>query len=222
MDSRVKFAESFEKNANIEIVAFISSWIDNGTIYDGSILDDLFCDTMQGQPYEFIIDYVPRDGEKDDYCFVGNLTYGNLNNLFSSLHEAYTVYGGLKFVYESYFSAKNKKIRKDHSFGHNALADFFGDGIGMPTNENTGTFFRYNQFLYWITYKLNVWKGTDVNRILLPCNDFVLERAYDKGYIRKRMESKLQSAILLTDIAKEKYGDGFMKLYEEITHYTRL
>lgn len=122
--------------------------------------------------------------------------------------------GGLLESYKSHLMQKSCK------YAHDALAMMLCGGTCLPSPSSNGTFFRYNLFLYWVTYHFRVWKDVDTSKALLPCNDLVFEKAYLMGIIKKRVKSCLKNTIMLTSLARKVFGDNdFYRMYELLRFY---
>lgn len=215
-DEKSLFISTFGEKRDAEIVSVLSAWMDNGFKYENTILENFVLAEMI-YPLPYVLNYGGKSKWKDkgNASMIGILTYSNLNNLLIKLYETYTTSDDLESAFYKYFS--NYKRHKC-KYAHDALSLIFCGNTGFPTIRNNGTFYRYNLLFYWLTYKLKIWKHSNIG--LLPCNDKIFENAYKYGVIPKRMKSTLTNTIKLTEVAKEMFGDDdFYKLYEYLNFY---
>lgn len=210
-DEKSLLISSFSDKQDAFIVAVICAWVSND-IYPNSeyymakhIVNEIMC----GKPKKYIDNYTyldnvdPRIRENKNLSMFNILTLKNFDNLCLSLkikREVQTT--KLKFAHEIFF-------------------DFFGSGCGFPTIRTNSTFYRYNLLLYWLTYKLHIQEYTfkPTTKIILPCNDRILDNAYKLKVFRKKMRHNTLSALKLTQIAKNWFGEEYYKMFELLQFY---
>lgn len=207
------FISSFDSDDDKFVVCVICAWLSNGYDNEMYMAQHIVNDIMCGKPSEYVKKYTcfdniskPVDKNSSFFCL---LTYKNFDNLCLSLRRIFEL-GGISFVQETL----NKKRRR-RMYAHNMLVGTFGDGVGFPTGKTSGTFYRLNLLLYWLTYKVRIIHCSP-NLLLLPCNDHVLERACEMHVVEnKKLRHNLKNAEYLTNVAVSIFGsEDFYKLYE--------
>lgn len=210
-DEKSLFISSFSDKQDAFIVAVICAWVSNGIYPDCEcyMAKHIVNEIMQGKPTQYIQNYKYLDniGEKirqeKNFSIYNILTLKNFDNLCLSL--------------KSPRQAPRRKLK----FAHEIFCGIFEKGCGFPTIQSNGTFYRYNLLLYWLTYKFHLqeYKFKPTTKFIIPCNDIILENAYKLGIFRKRMRQSTRSALKLTQIAKEWFGEDYYKMFELLQFY---
>lgn len=215
-DEKLSFVSTFDTLYDIEIVATLSAWVSNDVRGENYTIQSFVSDVMENKPTDYISTYVQHNSCKQlyDSCFFRVLTDSNLHNLLNKFYKIWCCWGGLQNVFETNVMQV--------SFAHEALAMCLSGNTGFPTARSNGTNYRFNLLLYWLAYKLEVWYDpwAFLDSALLPCSDEIFARAYMLGVVDKPMKSTLQNTILLTNKARDWFGDrDFYKMYELLKFY---
>ena len=201
---------------NAELAAVLFAWISNGFNREYFVMTDCINNIIRGGICDFICGYdahrtfAPNGIE----TFYGTLTYAQLDALCLSLSRIIKEWGSLCEAYQA--SYKEHKCKMPHEAFFYAI----GGGCGFPKRSANCTFYRYNLLFYWLTYKMHIWEDVDISTALLPCNDKVLQSAYELGVVRNRMKANLSNVITLSDKARDWFGeDDFFKMYQLLNFY---
>lgn len=207
-DENTLFISSFCNLINVrdwEFIMLFMAWMQNGGKYDFPFACTYINNIIQSNSSSIANNINPLNNS--NMCFYGNLTYNNLNTLISKFNTI-----DIRDCYKERMG--NYKLYRC-KFPHEGLASCFGGDVGFPTKESGGTFFRYNLLFYWLTYKFKIWDDVDYKKGLIPCNDYIFEKAYKMGITKKKMKSSLKNTIELTRIAHSWFGsDDFYKMFE--------
>lgn len=209
------FMPRFVSICDEEITAIFNAWLSNGVRGEEHAIKTIIHKIMDGRPLEYVRNYgmgetFERYGVES---FFGLLSYNNLHNLLSSLHNIYSYNGTLE---EAYRKKRKKNMGK---YAHDVLSLVLGKDTGFTQPKATCTHYRLNLLLYYLQYHLQLW-DYDAHKTLIPCNDHVFERAYELGVVPNKMKNNIRSAIELTKKAKEVFGEEyFYKMYEFLMYY---
>lgn len=209
-DKTSLFLSSFMDKKDAEIVSLFSAWMTHGWKQEDDEIQDFVKSTFTPTPTLYIENY-PRSSyyKNGNFSFFKILTFPHLDMFLKKIHDIMDKYGDIENAF-----VKSKKTRD--VYAHDTLSRMLGGNTGFQSKKTSGTFFRYNLFLYWMTYKLKVWT-TPIENTLLPCNDFIFQKAYELGITNKIYKSNLSKTVILTNKAKEIFGEkDFYKLYEII------
>ena len=211
-DTMSLFLSSFSEKKDIEIVSIFSAWMMHGWKEEESEIFDFVRNTFLPTPTSYITEYPHSSFYKSsNFSLFKILTLPYLDNFLKRLHDVILKYGDLE---SAFFCAQKKR----DVFAHETLARLFCGNTGFQSKHTNGTFYRYNLFLYWMTYKLKIWHLL-IKNALLPCDDFVFQKAYELGITNKVLKSNLPQTIALTEKAKKMFGEqNFYKLYEIIKY----
>lgn len=211
-DLKSLLISSFSDSRDAEIAAVLVAWLSNGTPDEECFIKTFMLNTIRA-PRDFVVRYK----ESKSYANYGNkpffglLTYANLHALFLRLSNLIEEHGDLRTA----FIQRSAKMR--YKYAHEVFADMFGEDCGLASRKSNGTFYRYNLLAYYLSYRPCVWGKGIIKNALIPCDNRVMERARSNGVTRRRLHSNVLTPIMLTKIAKEKYGeDDFYKLYEAL------
>jgi len=216
VDNRnILFMPRFVSICDEEITATFNAWLSNGVRGEEHAIKTLIHEIMDGRPLEYVRNYgIGKTFEHYGVeSFFGLLSYNNLHNLLSSLHNIYSYNGTLE---EAYRKKRKKNMCK---YAHDVLSLVLGKDTGFTQPKATCTHYRLNLLLYHLQYHLQLW-DYDAHKTLIPCNDHVFERAYELGVVPNKMKNNIRSAIELTKKAKEVFGEEyFYKMYEFLMYY---
>ena len=208
-----RFIKSFEKDYDAEIVALISSWLSNGYRNEEFVVEYIVSEIMGGHPCQYVL--TKKDYDTDNpISMCGMMTFGNFDMLMLKLKQTNLLMDGLQCSISKYMNNGRHKCR----YVHNALSLMLGGGTGFPTIQSNGTFFRFNHLAYTLSHRLHLWNDLDNERMLLPCNDHIFQKAYECGIIRRPMKSTLRNTIELTKIARGMLGNDFFLLYDYLNY----
>ena len=207
------FIPLFKDKCDYEIIAIIISWLSNGWTQESYMQNDLLLHVMKPSPTEYVLNY-DKDGMESLYnhSFLKTLTYGNYCNLIERIKHIIIAYGNVE---KAYIKNHIKKRKNKCKYAHDTLALMLGGNTGFQTRATNCTFYRYNLLVYLLAYKYHIW-SIDTSDALLPCNDITFGNAYKKGLIKKKMKSNLDNTIILTEMARKKYGNDFYKILNEL------
>ena len=208
------FISSFQDVVDVEVVATLCAWASNGVQGEESTMER-FIESLGESPASFVLDYDAHRTfrRRGIETFYGMLTYRHLDLLLMSLSSILTQWGSVQRCYQAIAHERHDALP------HEVFAYTFGSGTGFPTRSSKCTFYRYALLLYWLTYKLRVW-DVDTSRAFIPCNDHVIDAASELGIIRRRLKTPLNYAVVLSDTARDWFGDkDFYKMYELLAFY---
>ena len=209
-DKRLQLVSTFKESYDKEIVAIISSWLYNGYSIEEYTIERTI-EMMMPSPVTFVLKPNKDVVSADNGCFCGMMSNMNFINLIGKIRDCLLLHESLQVCFNSYM---NNYKRHKCKYVHDALAMMFSGGTGLPTKASKSSFFRYN-YLYYLLYKLNIWANMDISKALIPCNDMIIQRAYQYGIVDESRKSDLGGAIALTNKAKAMFGEkDFYILYE--------
>ena len=209
-DTRKKLVSSFHASYDKEIVAVIASWLYNGCLGEDFVLE-MTIEMLKPNPITYVMNPTYQ-WESDNGSFCGMMSNANFVNLLKNIRDANLVNGGMQQSFSSYMYTKRHKCK----YVHDAFAYMFSGNTGFPTKSSKSTFFRYN-YLYYLLYDLNIWDRNtiDFEKALLPCNDVIMQKAYQFGLTKRLLRSDLRGTIELSNISKQMFGiKDFYILYE--------
>lgn len=201
-----RIVSQYRDNRDKEVMIILLSWLQNGTRHDNYAMHKI-CALVGDSPYQHVLSSEYGD-VPSLHSFSASLTYGNLFEIMAHLRLCYEN-GGFETMFRE-FASREK-------FGHGVLAYLLSDGTKLPL-KSYGAFYRYNLMLYLLTYKFAIWRDDYAYKTLLPCNDRIFDRAASLGITPKRLNTSLNSAITLTNIARERFGEDFYKMYELLAY----
>lgn len=210
------FVSTFKEQEDAEIAALLLAWMKNGTRGELGTMRRFMQETVGERPKVFLDlyanDEIERFDKWGDASFCGMLTYTHLHNILGKLHVLIHKKGTIEKAYNEYVSGHRRTSGK---YAHDVISALFSGNTGFPTPKSTCTFYRINLFLYWMVYKLRVWKTESFGNFILPCSDIVFERAHKEGLTKIRLKTNLSNAVHLTHISRSLLGDmDFFKMYE--------
>lgn len=196
------------KGKDFEIVATLCAWMSNGWDNENSLIQDFIITKMLPNPLDFIDNY---KSEETQNTFFRLLTNKQLDMLLNRLNEIYKYHGSLEQCFI------NTLVKRKSRYNHEIFARMFLGGTGFQTPLSKCTFYRFNLLFYWLAYKYKIWQIQRYDKALLPCNDMTFRKAYDEGVTKMLLKSNLRSTKILTQKAKEIYGEHvFFKMYENL------
>ncbi len=210
-DDNISFLSSFHNYLDVEVAAIIVAWMSNGVRGEQEAARKLIECTMNAEPSKFASSYINEFDQYGDSSFFGIITFSHLHNLIVKIRDVLNSNASIQTLFRMRQSEKKKNRIK---YAHDALASIFSGGTCLPTSKSTCAFYRYNLFLYWMAYKMNIWQSVDITNAIIPCRDDVFARAHKLGVTRHQLKTNLPSAIKLTKTAHSWFGNDFYKMYE--------
>lgn len=203
-----------ETKTDNEIIAIFTAWMTNQWKHETdktlSYINDVFYPT----PTDFVLNYPICDTEKiDTNSFFRLLPHDAFMCLICRLRHLIITYGNIENCFNIWMET-HKKAKHVHV----ALADMFGGRTFLPTIASNCSFYRYNLMYYLLAYKYKAWNSTYIYKALLPCNDKTFDEAYKLGIMKRQMKSNLENTEMLTNIAKNNFGNDFYLLYEYLNN----
>lgn len=156
-DDPIFFPHKYNDKKDIEISAFLTSWIAFGNrkliMQQAEILDNL----MGNSPYDFIMNKVWEQYKENTNTFYRMFTYHDFFCICQRLYNIYQEWDDLEVFYEGY----NNVIRE--------IQTDFGGVKGIPKLERDSPCKRICLFLRWVVRKspvdLGIWTISS-NRII--------------------------------------------------------
>lgn len=214
-DAYVSFLSTFTADYDLLVASILTAWLRNDDKDNFFAISKIVKERLKPTPIAFVLNFKDTD-EFHDESLYGNVSEKNFRNLILLIKKVTTMQNGVKNTYQNYMESPRHKCK----YGHDAMALMFGYNTHFPTTDCKGTFYRYNLLLYWFVYKFRIWDDVDKSKLLLPCNDFIFQRAKELGVTKKKMKSTLSNTIKLTREARWYYGENdFWKMYELLNFY---
>lgn len=196
------------KDKDFEIVATICAWMANGWKNECETIQNYILKTMLPTPSEFIDNYEFRETHGS---FFRLLTNEQLNMLLNKLKLIYKHHGSLEQCFIDTLAKKKTK------YNYEIFAKMLAHNTGFQSALSNCSFYRFNLLYYWLTYKFGVWQMQRHEKALLPCNDLIFKKAHEKGITKVLLKTNLPNTKILTQKAKEIYGEiNFFKMYEDL------
>jgi uncharacterized protein (TIGR02757 family) len=195
----VWFPHQYKEKCDVEISAFITSWISYGNrkaiVSKAKEIDSLF----ERTPYQYIIKrkYAStKNSVKSLYRFY---KYADFFDLCERLYQ----------VYSDYRDMEEAVIACDASKPLQALRILFKDVKGIPDPDSKSACKRLAMFLRWMVRQesvvdFGIWKEVDACNLIIPLDVHVYEEALELK-ITSRRTPDMQTAIEITDYFKKLY-----------------
>lgn len=203
-----------ETKTDNEIIAIFTAWMANQWEHENNITLSYINDVLKPTPTDFVLNYPICESEKvDTNSFFRLIPHDAFMCLISKLKQIITTYDCV----ENYFNMRMNFSKKARNV-HIALAEMLGGRTFLPTLVSNCTFYRYNLMYYLLAYKYGVWDSIYMDKALLPCCDKTFKEAYRLEITKHQLKSNLENTILLTEIARNNFGDDFYLLHEYLNY----
>lgn len=182
------------EKANIEISAFVTSWIAFGNRKTIIAKADFIDRTIfEGHPFAYIVGEKWREYKDSPENFYRFFKYADFHNLCERLLQVYTDY----LTMEDAIQAENKV---DALKGVQTL---FGDVEGIPNETSESACKRLCLFLRWMCrtnspVDFGIWSIVPVKNLIIPLDTHVHQLALNLGII-ERKTADIITAIEITD-----------------------
>lgn len=172
-DDPIFFPHKYNDKKDIEISAFLTSWIAFGNrkliMQQAEILDNL----MGNSPYDFIMNKVWEQYKENTNTFYRMFTYHDFFCICQRLYNIYQEWDDLEVFYEGY----NNVIRE--------IQTDFGGVKGIPKLERDSPCKRICLFLRWVVRKspvdLGIWTIIHPTELYIPLDAHVAKMAHQLG-----------------------------------------
>ena len=200
-DDPVQFPHRFKEHEDIEISAFLTSWISYGNrraiIRKGEELDAMF----DGSPYSFICNRKYNLYKNDKRSFYRFYKYEDLYGICERLAVCYQNYGTLQNAVKA--SLSSGVIRK--------VQDTFSGVTGIPDINGNSACKRLSMFLRWMIRRdgkvdLGIWNGFSPCDLLIPLDTHVHQVALELGITSRRC-ADMKTAIEITEYMKNVFPE---------------
>ncbi len=203
-DDPIQFPHRFSHKNDIEIAAFISSFMSYGTRTTFvEKLHFLFDNIIHNEPYNFIINFEPEVLGSFNYRFGKPRDFAQIFNIMS---ELYKFDGGLEqlFKYGHDNPVKNNIFIPVTDYFYSKITDKDAKGfVNMIPNARKGSAMkRMCMFLRWMVRKgpvdLGIWNFMKPSELLIPLDTHVIQMARTKGLLTRKA-TDLKAAREITD-----------------------
>lgn len=179
-DDPIFFPHKYNDKKDIEISAFLTSWIAFGNrkliMQQAEILDNL----MGNSPYAFIMNKVWEQYKENTNTFYRMFTYHDFFCICQRLYNIYQEWDDLEVFYEGY----NNVIRE--------IQTDFGGVKGIPKLERDSPCKRICLFLRWVVRKspvdLGIWTIIHPTELYIPLDAHVAKMAHRLGITTRKTE----------------------------------
>ena len=179
-DDPIFFPHKYSDKKDIEISAFLTSWIAFGNrkliMQQAEILDNL----MGNSPYAFIMNKVWEQYKENTNTFYRMFTYHDFFCICQRLYNIYQEWDDLEVFYEGY----NNVIRE--------IQTDFGGVKGIPKLERDSPCKRICLFLRWVVRKspvdLGIWTIIHPTELYIPLDAHVAKMAHRLGITTRKTE----------------------------------
>ncbi len=179
-DDPIFFPHKYNDKKDIEISAFLTSWIAFGNrkliMQQAEILDNL----MGNSPYAFIMNKVWEQYKENTNTFYRMFTYHDFFCICQRLYNIYQEWDDLEVFYEGY----NNVIRE--------IQTDFGGIKGIPKLERDSPCKRICLFLRWVVRKspvdLGIWNIIHPTELYIPLDAHVAKMAHQLGITTRKTE----------------------------------
>lgn len=179
-DDPIFFPHKYNDKKDIEISAFLTSWIAFGNrkliMQQAEILDNL----MGNSPYAFIMNKVWEQYKENTNTFYRMFTYHDFFCICQRLYNIYQEWDDLEVFYEGY----NNVIRE--------IQTDFGGVKGIPKLERDSPCKRICLFLRWVVRKspvdLGIWNIIHPTELYIPLDAHVAKMAHQLGITTRKTE----------------------------------
>lgn len=198
----IAIVKQLKDHRDIEIMAFIASWVslgDRTQIYNKS--KDIY-DSMSGKPYEYLMN------NEQEWAVYRNIE-GSFYRMLKK-HDYYCLLSELKQIYQSFPSLKHAIKKQADYLGCSyleAIISLFGHIGGIPKDTKSACK-RLNLFLRWMVRKdnkvdLGIWSDSfDQSKLLIPLDTHVAKNAREMGLLLRKSDN-MKAVIELTEKCRE-------------------
>jgi uncharacterized protein (TIGR02757 family) len=199
----VQFPRKWTEKRDIEISAFITSWLSYGQraaiIRTATVINNLF--VAHQTPIDFIL-----SGKYSQFGNNGRLyrfyTWGDFVDVCEALNQLYADYADMEAMV----------ARHTVNYYHDTIVDYFSPYRvkGIPTS-NKSACKRLNMFLRWMIRNdgivdLGIWKTLNTSNLLIPVDTHVHRIAQKLG-ITKRKQADRETALEITNYFKRIFSN---------------
>ena len=207
-DDPVQFPHRYTEKKDIEISAFLTSWISYGRRELILRKANELHDAMRPGPYQWIMDEgynewpvsKPEPGKRD--TFYRFYTYSDLRQLCARL----------KAVYEQYDSLEEALATSPYPNPVTKIQDVFRGIQGIPVLTGTSACKRLAMFLRWMVRKdgivdFGIW-GTSIqpHELIIPLDTHVHQISLELGLTEQKVAT-LKTAVEITEALKKVFPD---------------
>lgn len=183
---------------DVEISAFLTSWISYGNrkqiIIKGSLINMM----MYYKPYQYIISEQWRNYKGWDMRLYRFYTYGDFHDICESLHAIYSKYKTMELAMIA------NTVHGDYI---SRLQYLFQGVKGIPSLGSESACKRLAMFLRWMVRQnspvdMGVWKNLDPACLIIPLDTHVHKQALKLG-ITNRRTADMRTAMEITEYFKK-------------------
>jgi len=200
-DDPVQFPHRYTEKKDVEISAFVTSWISYGNrkaiISKANFLDAKF----SGSPYKFLKNREFEVWQGSRESFYRFYKYADLYDLFEALHKIYLENRDME---EAVLRAAGDSLVSK-------VQALFAGVKGVPSVSGDSACKRISMFLRWMVRKnspvdLGLWSSFGSDRLVIPLDTHVWQQAVKLG-ITNRKAQNMQTAREITDFFRPIFGD---------------
>lgn len=195
----IQFPHRYTKKEDIEISAFVTSWIAWGNrkqiIQKADFIDR---EIFQGKPYKYIM-----SGKWAEYMYIDKkiyrtFSYRDFYRLCSTLYHIYSCWNNMEDAIRYYIYDISDILL--------IISSFFASVNGIPNNDSNSACKRLCLFLRWMCRKdspvdFGIWDICDSSELIIPLDTHVLKQSRNLG-LTKRKTSDMKTAIEITNRLK--------------------
>lgn len=192
-DDPIQFPHRYTEKKDIEISAFVTSWISYGNrkaiISKAEFLDSEF----SGSPYAFLQNRefeVWKDNQDSFYRFY---KYSDLYGLFESVRQ----------IYSKYVDMEEAVLQASGNCLVSKVQTLFEGVKGVPSLSGDSACKRISMFLRWMVRKnspvdLGIWSRFSPDELIIPLDTHVWQQAVKLGITSRKVQN-MQTAREITD-----------------------
>ena len=203
----VKFAHRYSDKKDVEVSGLFASWLSYGNReeYEKVVERLLICE-MGNKPYDYVMSR-EYDKYKDNYTCLYHLT--TWHNFAMLCNHLYNIYSNNEDLESAVIN--NFKIKK-FGYYYQALCDLLYNETLIQSPYSTSACGRINMYLRWMSRSnspidLGIWTNIRESKLLVSCNDKVINNAKKLNLIKKTEDNKI-NMIKITKFANEVFkGD---------------
>ena len=204
----VQFPHRYTRKKDIEISAFLTSWISYGQRAQILKKANYLHEAMGGSPYRWIMDGgynalaggVKEKGGRD--TFYRFYTYTHLRHLCERL----------KAIYERYASMEQALAGSNNPNPIIKMQEMFSGIEGIPSQGGTSACKRLAMFLRWMVRRdgivdLGIWKtAVKPSELIIPLDTHVHQISLELG-LTSRKDASMKTAMEITRALREVFPD---------------
>lgn len=201
----VQFPHRFSKKRDIEISAFVTSWISWGNRKQIiRTANHMHSDIFSGAPLDYLLSCKWRSYKADDTCFYRTVRNKDFHNLMERLYN----------VYQNYQDLEDRVVHQmenSHSDPATALSAIFGGIAGIADATKKSPCKRLWFFLRWMVRRdgivdLGIWKRLSPSELIIPLDTHVHHVALNMG-ITTRHSADIATAKEITAYFRDIFPD---------------